>query len=321
MAEEIDFSLFRKPENKNLRDTRHRKPKTQCKKLHAFYPWVGGKFFIKGWLSTQTPSEYKTYFEPFLGAGSLFLELKPQKAVINDLNPYLPLMFYCVKSHLRMFTAQLDLLVTSLDRLGGPGFEQGLKRFNTNAKEARNKIPSNFSIARENVEELVSRAALFFYLLKRCHNGNISLLADGTIKCSYWKARQHMKLYNPALLQAIHNYMDNADIRIFHGDFSKILKLCKKGDFVYMDPPYYGSQMKSTLWAYDSKPMDHELLIAQAHRLTESGVHFAMTNNYVQDVVDQFQDYNIIHMRNVRGWSQCEKGPLKRSDMLVTNYG
>src|SRR6478735_1715356 len=126
MAEEIDFSLFRKPENKNLRDTRHRKPKTQCKKLHAFYPWVGGKFFIKGWLSTQTPSEYKTYFEPFLGAESLFLELKPQKAVINDLNPYLPLMFYCVKSHLRMFTAQLDLLVTALDRLGGPGFEQGL---------------------------------------------------------------------------------------------------------------------------------------------------------------------------------------------------
>lgn len=48
--------------------------------------WVGGKRQLINELIKRMPKKYNRYFEPFIGGGALFFELKPKNAFINDYN-------------------------------------------------------------------------------------------------------------------------------------------------------------------------------------------------------------------------------------------
>lgn len=54
-----------------------------------FVKWAGGKGQLLEKLKNRLPDSFKTYYEPFVGGGALLLEIKPQKAVINDINEQL----------------------------------------------------------------------------------------------------------------------------------------------------------------------------------------------------------------------------------------
>ena len=54
--------------------------------MKSFMKWCGGKQRLVSQLLSHVPETYGTYFEPFIGAGSLYLALKPSKAYIGDLN-------------------------------------------------------------------------------------------------------------------------------------------------------------------------------------------------------------------------------------------
>ena len=51
-----------------------------------FVKWAGGKRQIIDKLKEYIPTEFNTYYEPFVGGGALLFELSPKKAVINDSN-------------------------------------------------------------------------------------------------------------------------------------------------------------------------------------------------------------------------------------------
>jgi DNA adenine methylase len=297
---------------------RKRRPKTQCKKLFAFYPWVGGKHYVKNWLKDKVPSNYGTYFEPFLGAGSMWLELRPSRCVVNDINPYLPLMFWCLKFHHDRFVQEIDFIADTYDPLKRRGFDQVFALFNSE----RIVIPTDYTIPPEDVPRMVRRAAQFLYLLKRSHNGNVTLHADGTIKCAYWIVRQRILLCNKALFRAIHDYLVTAQIRFTHGEYEKVIDLCQPNDFVYLDPPYTEKKMKNELYPYHSSVFDHAKFFEQIKNLSRRGVYVAMTNTFHPSIMETFdhKNYNIVHMKNVRGWSKSHVGILYRSDVFVTNY-
>ena len=319
---EADFAMEKKSRVVNP-NARKRRPKTKCGKLFAFYPWVGGKHYVKNWLKDKVPAKFGTYYEPFLGAGSMWLELKPEKCVINDINPYLPLMFYCVKYHLDRFVNEISEISNTYDRLGKTGFDNVLALFN----RTKIVIPHDYVFPTREVPSMVKQAARFLYLLKRCHNANVTLSADGTIKCAYWSARQRIVLCNRALFKAIHDYLVAADITFLHGDYLKAIKSCRKGDFVYFDPPYFENKMKSELYPYHYELLDHTKFLRQVKKLSTKGVHVAMTNKFHPFIVDTFKNddpgetkFHVVHMRNVRGWAHSHNGILYRSDVFVTNY-
>ncbi len=65
-----------------MRDNRQVKP---------FLRWAGGKTRLVRHLLQFVPDGYdeSTYWEPFLGSGAMFFALKPQRAVLSDLNEHL----------------------------------------------------------------------------------------------------------------------------------------------------------------------------------------------------------------------------------------
>ena len=51
-----------------------------------FLKWVGGKTQIMDKLEKYFPNNYKRYFEPFLGGGSVFFNFTLKKSTLADLN-------------------------------------------------------------------------------------------------------------------------------------------------------------------------------------------------------------------------------------------
>jgi len=315
--ENFDFSVYRR-RTPSTKETQKRKPKTNCKKLYAFYPWVGGKFYIKRWLKEQIPGDFKTYCEPFLGAGSLFLELQPKRCIINDINPYLPLMFWALRNHFQPFLRCLDAIKAKCPTGNKSEFLEILRAFNDHVVQ----IPSNFDITQEKIPQVINQAAHFLYIAKRSHNGNLSVNAKGELSADYWQARSHIALYNPSLLTAIHNYLQTADIKFMHGDYRNATKLLKRDDFVYLDPPYMGNSMKCELWPYSGTEFSHSDFIKHVHTLTSRQVKVAMTNNYDPELIQHFSNerYETTQMQNVRGFSQGKNGIKHRNDVLIINY-
>ncbi len=69
--------------------------------IKPFLRWAGGKSkFSKTIISFFPPSaEIGTYYEPFLGAASIYLEYQPKKAKLSDLNEQLIDTFIAIKKN------------------------------------------------------------------------------------------------------------------------------------------------------------------------------------------------------------------------------
>src|SRR5260370_23961665 len=51
-----------------------------------FIKWAGGKRQLLSSLLRYAPRDAATYFEPFVGGGALFFALRPNRAVLADVN-------------------------------------------------------------------------------------------------------------------------------------------------------------------------------------------------------------------------------------------
>jgi len=64
------------------------------KKLRPVLKWAGGKNGLLGQLLPLFPSSFTHYFEPFGGAGAVFLALEEEThAIIDDANAELVILY------------------------------------------------------------------------------------------------------------------------------------------------------------------------------------------------------------------------------------
>ena len=52
--------------------------------MKPFFKWSGGKTKEIPTLEKFFPREFETYYEPFLGGGSVWLHLNPKKSIVSD---------------------------------------------------------------------------------------------------------------------------------------------------------------------------------------------------------------------------------------------
>ena len=66
-------------------NARHILPSSDIK-TKPFLRWAGGKRWLIKQLDDFLPQTFNQYHEPFIGGGSIFFYLNPQKAFISDFN-------------------------------------------------------------------------------------------------------------------------------------------------------------------------------------------------------------------------------------------
>ena len=63
-----------------------------------FVKWAGGKRQLLPQLLRHVPEQFNRYYEPFVGGGALFFALRPQQAVLTDVNERLIRTYSGVKN-------------------------------------------------------------------------------------------------------------------------------------------------------------------------------------------------------------------------------
>ena len=262
--------------------------------LKPFVKWVGGKQKLSATLVDYFPREYETYYEPFVGGGSLLFRMRPPKAIINDENQWLINTYRAIRSNWKRVAAILDSI--------------------PNEKETFLEIRA---MAHEK-HTIYDQAAYFIYLNKTCFRGLFRVNKKGQFNVPY--GNYDRPYYDADMLRNVSRYLKNVEIRC--GDFADALEGVNKKSFVYFDPPYYKLGGYSDFNRYTHRRFsedDHRRLVQLCHELHDRNIPWAVSNSDTPFVKKLYRDFTIHPISNRR---EINLKSQKRqvSELLITNY-
>lgn len=234
--------------------------------------WAGGKRQLVPELLKHLPEGWwpadKTYYEPFVGGGALFFDLKTKypmlRAHLNDANPHL----INVYTHAR---DEVEAVIGTLGELDRWLAANGLRDTYAKIRHLFNTSPSKG----------VLPAAWFFALNAWGFNGLCRYNKSGGFNVPVGKFKKVPVLMDKAEnLRAASRAL--ADVEITCGSFDAAVTRARGGDLVYFDPPYIPKTVTSDFTSYTADGFngtDQEVLRDCAVALVERGVYVILSNS------------------------------------------
>ena len=259
-----------------------------------FIKWAGGKQGLCSSLIGHFPRSYNRLFEPFIGGGSVFFALVPDKAIVGDLNFWLVDTYEAIRDDWQGVASELDRLPNTKDDF------LRIRKIN----------PESLS--------LIERAAQFIYLNKTCFRGLFRVNQRNEFNVPYGDYKR--RYYEAANLSAASTALQNTEIR--RHDFELCLHDVGDGDFVYLDPPYYklgGYSDFNRYTRFQFRENDHIRLASICRELDQRGVKWAVSNSntkFVRTLFNGFCVHEISNRREINLKSQ-ERDIV---ELLITNY-
>lgn len=178
--------------------------------LPPFLKWAGGKRWLIHQASEIFPEKFNTYIEPFLGSGAVFFHLKPEKAILGDVNKELINTYSAIKADWQLVYRYLK-------------------------EHQRNHSSDYFYKLRgSSPRSIYTEAARMIYLNRTCWNGLYRVNKKGQFNVPIGtKTRVLLDTDN---FEGIATRLRKTEL--LWQDFGKTLASAKDGDFVFVDPPY-----------------------------------------------------------------------------------
>ncbi len=270
-----------------------------------FVKWAGGKRQIIDKLKEYVPDEYDTYYEPFVGGGALLFELAPKKAVINDLNEELMNVYNCLCNE-EKFKKMCNLL-NHYEAEHSEEFYYEIRNKDKN-KNAYNRLSD------------YTKAARTIYLNKACFNGLYRVNSKNEFNVPFGK-KTKINTYEGSNLITVSNYLTMNDIKIQSVDFEESLKTAKKGDFVYIDPPYDSDTSTFNNYTEDGFGKEEQRRLAQVYKdLDKRGVYVMLSNHNTTLINELYKNYHIHIIEAKRNINANGKKRGKVEEVIITNY-
>ena len=274
-----------------------------------FLKWVGGKHKLLTHIINKIPKKLNSYHDIFLGGGSVLLAILTlqtyNKITINgtinayDLNERLINTFRQVKNNSKLLVILTKNLAQQYENIQINSYKQkGAPKVNIeNYTETREHfyywICHKFNTTDYNT---TLNAAYFIFLNKIGFRGMFRENKDGDYNIPFGlKDRKTLSMPNLILednIIAISQLIQK--VQFHHLDFEKSIKKVKKGDFVYLDPPYVPEDKKSFV-GYNACGFDletHNKLFELVRKFNSQKVKFIMSNSNTDLVNNTFVDYN-----------------------------
>lgn len=182
--------------------------------------WTGSKRPISKKIISYFPRNIETYYEPFLGGGSVFFQLLKEnssnvrKFKLSDKNESLIGIFKIVKNSPKELTRSYS------------------------DKWAKLQKDSDFFYTEREIYNKTKDPLVFYFLTRTCYNGTIRYNRKGEFNTSHHFGRKGM---NPQKVEQIIFYyselMKDKDIDFFCDSFENVVPINNR-DIVYLDPPY-----------------------------------------------------------------------------------
>lgn len=276
---------------------------TETKKFTTkpFLRWAGGKTRSIPFLEKHLPpnvSSMHRYYEPFIGAGSLFFHIKPSKAILSDNNKDLIECYETVQK-------RPDAISTYL------------KQYLSNTCEGYYyKMRKKYNASKHSI----ARAALFIYLNKTCFNGIWRVNKKGEFNVPYG-FKEPPALPSKEELRNVSLCLSNAEL--IHGDYKEVVKSAKIDDFIYFDPPYLPLNGTSFFTHYTKERFnreDHAELARIAKELTKKGCLVMISNADVPYIKSLYKDSFNVYDLEVTRWIRTDGKRYKVGELIITNY-
>lgn len=262
-----------------------------------FLKWAGGKNRLIPQYQPYFPKSFNTYYEPFLGGGAVFFHLRPQSAVLTDINPDLINAYCCVRDKVESVILLLQ--------------EHQQQHSNEYYYYMRSLTPK--------IE--IERAARFIYLNRTCFNGLYRENSQGEFNVPIGKY-QNPQICNPEILRSASATLEN--VKIEEKTFEHVLESANSSDdFVYFDPPYHPVSSTSYFTAYsrhsfieDDQYQLRDIFVELAGR----GVKVMLSNSdcpFIRDLYSKFKFHEISAARAINSKIK-KRGSI--AEVLVTSY-
>lgn len=175
-----------------------------------FLKWAGGKRWLANSRQLPLPRSYERYIEPFLGGAAIYFHLCPAQAILSDINAELIELY----SVIRDSPSELMLAMERHHAAHNSAYYY----------EMRATIP----------EDPIGRAARTMYLNRTCWNGLYRVNLKGIFNVPI--GTKSSVLFAHDDFSAVSKQLQRADIRC--SDFEPIVAEARRGDFLFVDPPY-----------------------------------------------------------------------------------
>lgn len=224
--------------------------------LDPILKWAGGKRWLLPHLaSLWEPFSAMRLVEPFCGGLAVSLGLRPEKALLNDINPHLINFYRWVKEGL-VITIEMandqELYYRHRDR-----FNELIASGQSDSKEA---------------------AELLYYLNRTCYNGLYRVNSDGLFNVPFGKYKN---------ITYVRDFTDYKNVfkgwQLSCADF-ETLEL-HDDDFVYADPPY---DVEFTKYAKDDFKWEDQVRLAEW--LAEHPGPVVLSNQATERIVELYGD-------------------------------
>jgi len=248
------------------------------KKNRAFLKWAGGKYSLVDDIRRHLP-EGDCLIEPFVGAGSVFLNTEYRSYILADINKDLINLYNIVRDRTDAFVHDARLLFSS--------------EYND---------PDRFYLLRQEFNQSSDnyrRALLFLYLNRHGYNGLCRYNQKGEFNVPFGR---YKKSYFPEV--ELYWFAEKAQRATFVCEhYQDTLLKAQPGAVVYCDPPYAPLSATANFTAYhtNSFSMADQVRLAQiAFAISRHSQVPVLISNHDTELTRDWYQYAELHQVSVR---------------------
>lgn len=259
-----------------------------------FLKWAGGKRWLVQADELVVPKQYTRFIEPFLGGGAVFFSLRPEQALLADINPELVQLYEVVRDE----PARLRLILEWHQR-----------------KHSKSHY---YTIRSRTYRDKAWRAARTLYLNRTCWNGLYRLNWKGEFNVPIGtKSAILLEEGFDAASQALHN------VTLKCQDFEATIAEAGEGDFLFVDPPYTVKHNMNGFVKYNEKIFsweDQVRLRNACARAAGHGANLVISNADHPSVHELYRDLSTaskVTRRSVISGASCGRGCVTEALFLM----
>jgi DNA adenine methylase len=193
--------------------------------MKPFFKWAGGKSKELPKIKYYLPKIIKTYYEPFVGGGAVWLNLNHSPSVINDKWWDIYNFYNQLKLNQKEIVGRLQEIIE----------QYNLFHYDGITKEQFSDTAGNlyYHWRNTNFDNDIDKAIQFWILRQLSFSGMNRFNSNGEYNVPFgWYKRLRSIDWN----LEFDNLFKNTTI--LNGDFEECISNASEGDFVFIDPPY-----------------------------------------------------------------------------------
>ncbi|PJG84737.1 Dam family site-specific DNA-(adenine-N6)-methyltransferase [Conservatibacter flavescens] len=267
-------------------------------KYRSFLKWAGGKYRLTEQIGKVLPKRKSCLIEPFVGAGSVFLNSQFKRYILADVNPDLIHLFNIVKHDVESYIAQCRPIFFHPEANTAQYYYARRLEFNQSA-------------------DPYLRSLLFLYLNRFGFNGLCRYNAKNEFNVPFGAYKTH---YFPE--NELRYFAEKAQSAVFIcQDFRKTFELANQDSVIYCDPPYAPIHQITNFTQYSSNNfnLSHQKELADLAKQTaeQHAIPVIISNHDTPFTREIYQNAKIKKVLVQRSISHSAEKRIKVNELIA----